>query len=276
MRIGQRVTRTLAYALLPQAERARLRELHVNDAGHGYDALGMHRSWVALAAALLLPAHRHYFRVQSHGAENIPQRGPAILVANHGGILPFDAAMLCMDVLEHTSPARLLRPAADFFVPKLPFIGTLLSRMGTTNGTASNLRHLLENDELVLIFPEGLRAIGKARTQAYQLQDWGVGHAELALRHGVPIVPVAIIGAEEQWRELLRLPLPLLNAPYVPIPWPPLPMPVRYHIHYGAALRSEACSAPEPAQVDALASATRKAVANLLRHGLAERRGVFR
>jgi 1-acyl-sn-glycerol-3-phosphate acyltransferase len=256
----------------------RVQALHLHDVGHGYDVFGANREAIGWAATLASVLHRYYFRVKSHDPQHIPHSGAAILVANHSGMLPLDAAMLWMDVLEHSDPPRCLRPVVDHFVPALPLIGTWLARAGVANGAAGNVRELLERGELVSIFPEGMAAIGKPASERYRISSWRVGHAELALRHGVPILPVAIIGAEEQWRELARLrAFHPFSAPYLPIPWLPLPLPVRYHIHYGEPIvLGPACAQPTPGDVERAAAQSRAAVERLIEHGLRVRTGLFR
>ena len=250
------------------------------DLGHGYDVFGMHRDWLAAAHALAGPLHRSYFRVSSHGARNIPRSGPAIMVANHAGMLPIDAAMLCVDVLEQTNPPRMVRCIGDRFLPELPFVGTLFSRCGVVSGTLANVRYLIESGELCLIFPEGMPAIGKPFRDRYKLLDWRVGHAELALRYRVPVVPVAVIGSEEQWPQIGRIAaLRPFGAPYLPIPASPVPLPVHYHIHYGPPLVLRSADAPLDLSTHAVAraaEATRAAVEQLIAKGRASRRGVFR
>lgn len=256
----------------------RVRELQLRDSGHGYDEFGANRRAIGRAAAIGSVLHRYYFRVEASGAEHIPHTGAAILVANHSGMLPLDAAMLWMDVLMRSDPPRLLRPVVDHFVPALPWIGSWFARAGATAGVGSNVSALLERGELVGIFPEGVAAIGKPHALRYRIGEWHVGHAELALEHGVPIVPVAIIGPEEQWRELGRIQrFHPFSAPYLPIPWLPLPLPVRYHVHYGEPLGfGPAVPHPTPAEVERAAAASRAAVESLIVHGLRARKGIFR
>jgi len=280
VRLAQRLVKATGRALVPESERDRLSHLALHDAGYGYDVFGLHADWVVTASALVGPLYRHYFRVTAHGAENIPASGSAIFVANHSGTLPFDAAMLCFDVLTRTEPPRPLRAVADHFVSVMPFVGTTLSRLGAVNGTMANLRHLLAAGEVCLIFPEGVPAIGKPLRERYQLHDWRPGHAELALRSNVPVIPVAIIGAEEQWPQLGRINTGgLLGIPYLPIVATPVPLPVHYHIHYGAPLRlSDGVEhdAPSTEAVERAAAATKNAVQALIRDGLDARDGVFR
>ncbi len=252
----------------------RLADFH--DEGHGYDLFGMKPEAVARAAAIAAPIYDHYFRVDSHGADRVPSEGGALVAANHSGTVPVDASMLWLDVLRHTG--RVLRPVADWFVPLLPFVSAMYSRIGVISGSRANIRYLLERGELVAVFPEGVAGVAKPFRDRYHLQEWHVGHAELAIRHRVPVIPVAIIGAEESWPVALRLKrFHAFGAPYVPIPASPLPLPVRYHIHYGEPLDIARDRSPEqaddPEVAAAAAAEVRDAVQQLIYRGLAARRG---
>ena len=276
-----RAPRTLparAAGRLRRLELARLRRVTVVDAGHGFDVFGMHPDWVAVGVWLTRFLHRHWFRVTAHGAEHLPARGRAILVANHSGLLPLDAAMLYADVLARTDPPRVARPIADHFVPALPFVGTMFARLGMVDGTHANVARLLEQEELVMIFPEGTRGIGKPPSARYRLEEWRVGHAELALRHRAPVIPIAIIGAEEQWPVAARLDwLHPFGAPFLPVPATLLPLPVHYHIHYGRPLllHDGVTDVDDPETIAAAAARVRAAVEALIAEGLRSRRGVF-
>lgn len=252
------------------------RPIRYQDAGHGYDRFGLHPDVAALGEALADPLYRRYFRVRSVGAENVPRFGPAVLAANHSGTLPMDGAMLWMDVLKHTD--RVPRPVADYFVSSLPLIGTWFARCGVVGGSRGNARALLEQGELLMIFPEGVPGIGKPFRLRYQLQEWRVGHVEMAIRHRAPVVPVGIVGAEEQMPQIARIPVGG-GIPYIPVPLTPLPMPVRYHILYGEPIRTDLEYTPDDADdpdiVRAAALRVRDAVATLLARGLSLRKGVF-
>ena len=264
---------------LPDTLRERLSRMAVIDAGHGYDVFGANPHWVENALAATNWLYEHYFRVLSFDADRLPTSGPAILASNHSGSLPFDGVMLYSDVVRQTDPPRLPRPIADRFVPVLPFVSTFFARVGVVSGTRGNVRALLERGELLMIFPEGTPGIGKAFAQRYQLQNWRVGHAELAIRHQVPIVPVGIVGAEEQMPQIARLPIKLFGAPYFPITATLVPLPVRYRIYYGEPIDvagqwdSEAADSPD--EVSRLAAQVKAAVQSLLARGLRERTGVF-
>jgi 1-acyl-sn-glycerol-3-phosphate acyltransferase len=281
MPIPPSIARALASLYVSDEEFERLADLHYQDAGHGFDAFGLHPDFVALGELVAGPIYDHWFRVISRGHESIPDVGPAVIAGNHSGNIPIDAAMIWMDVLRNTSPPRVPRAIADHFVPSLPFVGTLFARSGMIGGSRGNTRALLESGELLLIFPEGTPGIIKPWAERYQLRPFRVGHAELAIRHGAPIVPVGVIGAEEQLPLLhvsKRLGKPL-GVPEVPIPAVPFPLPVRYRIFYGDPIPVHEEFAPsdadDPDVVRIVAGRVQAAVDRLIKQGLSERKGVF-
>lgn len=265
---------------LPEAERERLRNLTFADAGHGYDPFGLHPDFVAFGEAITAPLYNRYFRVESSGHENIPATGAAVLAANHSGAIPFDSAMIWADVVRHTNPPRVPRPVADHFVPMIPIIGILFARGGMVGGSRGNARTLLERGELLLIHPEGVPGIAKSFKLRYQLQDWRVGHVELAIRHGAPVIPVAVVGAEEQMPQIGRIPISIAGMPFIPVTITPLPMPVKYHIRYGAPIPVHELYTPDqaddPASVREAAALVKKTVQQMIDEGLKQRAGIFK
>ena len=204
----------------------------IRETQEGYDCFGANAEGSELALAVTRPMYERYFRVKSYGAENIPAEGAAIVAVNHSGTLPFDAFMLHADILRHTS--RRPRTVIDRFVPRLPFFGTLVSRAGGINGTRRNVEHVLRTGQLLVVFPEGTIGIGKKFSERYRITAWRAGHAELALAFRAPVVPTAIVGAEEQMPIVARLDgVKVFGAPYLPVPATPFPLPVRYHIRFG-------------------------------------------
>jgi 1-acyl-sn-glycerol-3-phosphate acyltransferase len=250
-----------------------------HDEGHGYDVFGFHPPTLASAVRATAPIYESYFRVDSVGAHVVPAQGPAIVIANHGGVLPIDAAMLCLDLVRRAQ--RIPRAVADHFVPRLPLVSSLFARLGVVSGTRANVHLLLERGELLVVFPEGVHGTGKRFSDRYRLQHWSVGFAELALRYHAPVIPVAIVGAEESWPLLAKLRgLHMFGSPYLPIPATPLPLPVRYHLRYGTPLHLEqhplVKDPDDPDNVASAAALARNALAKLVREALAVRRGVFR
>jgi 1-acyl-sn-glycerol-3-phosphate acyltransferase len=256
------------------------RQAPFHDAGHGYDVFGLHPPTLAAAVRAGAPLCDWYFRVESQGIEHVPAAGAAILVANHGGVLPVDAAVMCMDVLRRTEPPRIPRAIADHFVPRLPFVSTLLARLGAVSGTRGNVRTLLERGELVAIWPEGVSGPAKSFKERYRIKEWRVGFAELAIRHAVPVVPVAIVGAEESWPLAMKLRgLHVFGSPYLPVPATPIPLPAHYHIRYGEPIHLHGGARREIDDPDVIANAATRvqvAVERLLDDALRARRGVFR
>ena len=258
----------LAARMLSEELYERLRHLSFADA-------------VALGVGITRLLYERYFRVSSYGAENIPKTGAAILASNHSGTLPIDGMMLWTDVVRNTDPPRVPRAVADYFVPMLPVIGTLFARSGTVAGSRGNVRQLLNAGNLMMIFPEGVPGIGKNFRDRYRLRRFREGHAELAIRHRVPVVPVAIIGAEEQMPQIARIEgVSLFGIPYLPITLTPFPLPVHYHIHYGEPISLHEDyrrpQADDPEVVAEAAARVQAAVQDLIDEGLAQREGVFR
>lgn len=262
---------------VPKAQRRRFETL-LEEYHHGYDSFGAHREGAAFAHAFTNFLYERWFRVLSQGHENIPASGPVIIAANHSGTLPFDAMMIYADLLRRTDPPRLPRAIADSFVAGLPWIGLLFARAGVVGGARRNVEHLLRNDELIVVFPEGVPGISKRYSQRYQLQNWRGGHAELAIRFGATVVPTALIGAEEQMPQVARLPISLFGAPFLPIPATPVPLPVRYHIHYGEPIRFDLpqSASDDPEAIADASAQVRDAVSALLDDGLRQRSGRFR
>lgn len=253
---------------------ARLRGFH--DEGHGFDVFGLHLPTLRRTLALGGPLCDRYFRTRSHGVEHIPREGPAILVANHGGALPIDAALVVLDVDRATG--RIVRPITARFVPSLPLVSTWFARTGAVVGTHTNVARLLDRGELIAIWPEGEAGIAKPVRDRYQMRTWQVGHAELAIRHRAPIVPVAILGSEEAWPVLGRITgFRRFGAPFLPVPAVPFPLPVRHYIYYGAPIALhdglDPAAADDPCVIAHAATRVRLALAALLHDARQARAG---
>ena len=159
---------TLSHLTLRARDRRRLAELRHDGGPEGYDAFGLHPAGVAAGLARMLPMYRAWFRVTSRKIRNLPAKGPAIVVANHGGLLPFDGLMLWTDIVLRSDPLRVPRTVMDNFVLRIPLVGTFFARSGAVGGNRRNVHHLLEDGELVVVFPEGTDGIGKPLVAAIQ------------------------------------------------------------------------------------------------------------
>jgi 1-acyl-sn-glycerol-3-phosphate acyltransferase len=234
-----------------------------------------------LASALL---YRHYFRVVTHGIDNVPE-GRVLLIANHAGQLPFDAAMLGIAMLLEAEPPRLARGLGEYWIPRLPFVSELATRGGSLVGTPENFRALIDAEECVMVFPEGVRGMNKTFRERYRLQRFGTGFVRLALETHTPIVPVGIVGSEEQQPGLWDLkPLArMFGMPAFPItptfpllgPLGLLPLPVKYRIHFGVPIRFEGSPNEDDAAIQARVATVKIAIDKLLEAGRRERRNPF-
>jgi len=259
--------------------RARLEQLTPPKNEFGVDPYGLDVDYVVAAIAPLLWLYRRYFRVQLYGVEQVPAEGRVLLVANHSGQLPFDAAMIEVALLIDKDPPRVARALVEKWVPTLPFVSTFMARCGQIVGTPENCRRLLAADEAILVFPEGVRGLNKPFSERYRLRPFGPGFMRLALESNAPIVPIAVIGAEEQAPALFDLkPLArLLSFPAFPITPTilPLPLPARYHIHFGAPMRFSGSPDEDDQELEGKVDEVRDAVRALVERGLAERRSIF-
>jgi 1-acyl-sn-glycerol-3-phosphate acyltransferase len=282
----------LAGALLPLSARELQRELaerlrkapaRLNE--YGFDPYGMSPDWWRRALLPVVLLYRYYFRVETFGIERVPA-GRVLVIANHAGQLPFDGAMLGAALLLEAEPPRIARAMGEFWIPSLPWISVAAARTGALVGTPVNCVHMLENGECVMVFPEGVRGLNKPWSERYKLQRFGTGFMRLALDTGTPIVPVGIVGSEEQQPGLANLKGlgRLLGMPAFPItptfPWlGPLglfPLPVKYRIYFGEPMRFDGDASDEDGAVEEKVDRVKAEIEQLLERGRRERKGFFR
>jgi 1-acyl-sn-glycerol-3-phosphate acyltransferase len=260
---------------------ARSRALMVRENEYGFDAFGFNREWIKYAALVARFLYRDYFRCEVHGIEQVPPAGRVLLVANHSGQLPFDGLAIATALLLDAQPPRVLRTMVERFVPTVPFASYLFSRWGQITGTPENCRRLLAEDEAILVFPEGARGISKPFSQRYQLQEFGSGFMRLALETRTSIVPVAVVGAEEQAPAFNLKPMArLLGTPAFPIvPYPPfvalLPLPVKYRIYFGEPMWFHGDADDDDEALDSHVRQVAHRIQSMIHLGLRERRRVF-
>ena len=252
---------------------------------YGYDRYGFHPDTfrrTSLPGALL---YRHYFRAETHDIDRMPP-GRVLVICNHAGQLPFDGMMLGTAMLLDAKPPRIARGMAEYWVSQLPFVSTMAARMGSLVGTPENCIKMLEAGECVMVFPEGVRGMNKLYSQRYQLQRFGLGFLRLALQTQTPIVPVSLVGSEEQQPGLMNLESigRLLGMPALPItptfpllgPLGLMPLPVKYRFYFGEPLLFEGDPSDDDAVIQQHVDVVRKSMEDMFERGLRERKGVFR
>ncbi|MCA1831959.1 MAG: 1-acyl-sn-glycerol-3-phosphate acyltransferase [Actinomycetota bacterium] len=256
-------------------------DYHVDDFGFDKD----------LTESVLLPALRplfkNYWRIDQTGVSSIPETGPALFVCNHSGTLPLDALMVKVGVFEERR--RHIRLLAADLALSLPIVGELARKGGSTLACEEDAMRLLDGGEAVAVFPEGFKGIGKPFRERYRLQRFGRGgFVEVALRAQVPIIPVAIVGAEEIFPMIANLkPLArLFGFPYFPVtptfpflgPLGMIPLPSKWVIEYGEPISTADFGSDgsiDPMLVFNLTDQVRDTIQQMLYRNLIGRRNAF-
>ncbi|MGH3622710.1 MAG: lysophospholipid acyltransferase family protein [Sciscionella sp.] len=246
-----------------------------------------------LTENLLLPPLRalysRWFRVETFGAANLPGDGGALLVANHSGTLPLDALMTAVAVHDNNADGRHLRILGANLVFSTPLIGALARKSGQTLACNPDAERLLCGGELVGVWPEGFKGIGKPFAERYKLQRFGRGgFVSAALRTGVPIVPVSIVGAEEIYPKIgdIKLLARLFGLPYFPVtplfplfgPLGAVPLPSKWYIEFGEPVRTDdlaGAAADDPMLMFNLTDQVRETIQQTLYRLLARRGNAF-
>jgi 1-acyl-sn-glycerol-3-phosphate acyltransferase len=249
----------------------------------GFDPWGLHPEQAKVFFSMARQVYR-YFRPEICGIENIPA-GRALIVPNHSGQVPFDGMVIGVATLLYANPPRLLRAMAERWVPTLPFVNEAFSRTGVVVGDPINCRNLLQDDQAILVFPEGAKGSGKPWSERYKLRPFGRGFMRLALQTETPIVPTAVIGAEESiisladWKWAARK----VGAPYLPIspflpilgPFAYLPLPTKFHVTFGEPMTFTGPFDDEDAAIDKKVAAVQDRVQQMVNDGLRARTSIF-
>lgn len=238
--------------------------------------------------AAVRPIAQKWFRIEVRGAENIPTEGGALVVSNHSGTIPVDGLMTMVTIHDHVG--RHLRPLGADLVFKMPFVGAVARKGGATLACSEDAERMLRDGELVGVWPEGFKGIGKPFSERYKLQRFGRGgFVSAAIRTGVPIVPLSVVGAEEIYPLVGNVPslARLLGIPYIPItPLFPLlgplglvPLPSKWYLEFGEPIRTDeydAGAADDPMLVFNVTDQVRETIQQTLYTLLRERTSVFR
>ena len=236
----------------------------------------------------LRPIAEKWFRIEVIGADNIPTEGGALVVSNHSGTLPMDALMTLVTVHDHTG--RHLRPLGADLVFQMPVVSSLARKSGATLACGEDAERMLAGGELVGVWPEGFKGIGKPYSERYKLQRFGRGgFVSAALRTGVPIIPLSVVGAEEIYPLVGNVPslARLLGVPYIPItPFFPLlgplglvPLPSKWLLEFGEPIRTDEFdegAADDPMLVFNVTDQVRETIQQTLYSLLMQRDSVFK
>ena len=237
--------------------------------------------------AAIRPIAEKWFRIEVRGAENIPTEGGALVVSNHSGTLPVDGLMTMVSVHDHTG--RFLRPLGADLVFRLPLVGDLARKAGATLACNEDAERMLSSGELVGVWPEGFKGIGKPFSERYKLQRFGRGgFVSAAIRTGVPIIPTSVVGAEEIYPLVGNIPslARLLGIPYLPItplfpllgPLGLIPLPSKWLIEFGEPIRTDEYdvgSADDPMLAFNVTDQVRESIQQTLYSLLMRRKSVF-
>jgi 1-acyl-sn-glycerol-3-phosphate acyltransferase len=260
----------------------RLDRVDITRGSAGVDPFGLDPRVARYGVLIARAIHASYFRTQVFGVHNVP-RGRVLLIANHSGQLPFDAMSIAGAMLLEAEPPRFVRSMVEKWVPTLPFVSEFFARCGQIVGVPENCIRLLEMDEAVLVFPEGARGISKTFDQRYKLTDFGLGFMRMALQTRTPVVPVAVVGAEEQYISVANLSTfaRLLGVPALPVmpqlllPGGILPLPTRHRVYFGEPMTFSGDSDDEDAAIEEKVWLVRSTIQSMLNRGLKERRSIF-
>lgn len=236
---------------------------------------------------LLRVMYERYWRVTATGVERVPADGPVLIVANHAGVVPWDATMMALALEKGGN--RWPRFLVLNWAFELPFASAGIRKMGGVPASPHNATRLLQEDKLVMVFPEGAKGTGKAWSDRYRVGRFGRGgFVEVALRTGAPIVPCAVVGSEEIYPKLADMPLVprLTGAPYMPItPTFPLlgllgavPLPSRWRIEFGEPMDLSAHGADAAGdrhRVLRIADEVRDQIQSMVYDNLVRREGAF-
>ncbi len=253
------------------------------------DKWGYDEEFVSLILPVIGFLFERYWRVEMSGFRHIANQGRTLLVSNHSGVLPMDGAMIAYGIREHHPAHRLVRALVADWFPTLPFISSMMNKAGQVTAHPDNGRRLLQEDELVLVFPEGYKGVGKLFRDRYKLARFGRGgYVRMALETQAPIVPVSVVGAEETYPLLtdLKPVARMIGFPYFPItpffPWlGPLgfvPIPSKWYIDIGEPIDTRQYDpqlAGNPIFVSELSDLVRNKVQEQINARLAQRQSVI-
>lgn len=241
----------------------------------GVDRFGVSKSHLKVFLTALGSLYRYYFRVKAYGIENVPGRGRAMLIGNHSGGVAFDGGMVIASMLLEMDPPRLAHAMVEKFLNATPIASQWTARTGQFVGLPENAIQLLEDERLLMVFPEGARGTAKLYKERFSLVDFGTGFMRLALQTKTPIVPFGFIGGGDALPTFhnSRTIGKLVGAPYVPFtPWLlPVPIPAQLSVHYGKPMVFEGTGNEEDSVIFGYVEQVKEAVRAQMEAGRSQR-----
>jgi 1-acyl-sn-glycerol-3-phosphate acyltransferase len=257
----------VAFLVDPAIEQ-RVGALEIPFGEQGVDPYGVERRELSRFMSISAALYRKYFRVKCTGIEHVPPRGRAMLVGNHSGGIAYDGVMVITSCFLEMEPPRLAQAMAEKFIDRTPFFAMWASRCGQFPGLPENAVRLLEDDRLLVVFPEGARGTAKLYTERNTLVDFGTGFMRLAMQTGTPIIPFGFKGGGEAFPTVFNAVKlgKLLGVPYIPITayLAPVPLPAQLSVHYGPPMVFEGTGREDDEQIRESVEAVKQAVAALM------------
>ncbi|HEX4446045.1 MAG TPA: lysophospholipid acyltransferase family protein [Polyangiaceae bacterium] len=268
--------------LLGESYASRMGRVPLSLGSSGVDPFGLDPEWMKYVILAIATMHRKYFRTEVHGIGNVPS-GRVLFIANHSGQLPIDGALIAAALFMDAEPPRLVRAMVEKWAVSLPFVSLFFARVGQVVGVPENATRLLAQGEALLVFPEGVRGISKTFDQRYKLTEFGLGFMRLAIETDTPIVPVAVVGGEEQYISVANMEglARLLRAPAFPIipqiflPGGQLPLPTKYRLWFGEPMRFSGDPDDDDGVIEEKVWLVKQTVQSMLNRALKERKHIF-
>ncbi len=265
--------------MVDEEVRERVERLEIPFNACGVDPYGISRDYLARMFTVLGFMYRRYFRVRAYGLEHVPARGRAMLVGNHSGGVAVDGAMVVASMFFERDPPRLAQGMAEKFMNTVPFMSQWSNRCGQLTGLPETAHKLLEDERLLMVFPEGARGTAKLYKERHSLVGFGTGFVRLAMATQTPIVPFAFLGGGEAIPTVMNSYAlgKLFGAPYVPItPYLfAIPLPVRLEVHYGEPLVFTGTGAEDDEVILGHVEAVKARIAELIAIGRRHREGAI-
>lgn len=257
--------------------RSRVDRLEIEFNRYGCDAYGVSKKQLARIYTMLALMYRRYFEVSVRGIEHVPPRGRAMLVGNHSGGLALDATIVMGSMMLEAEPPRLVQAMVDKFIGYLPFATHFTTRIGHLIGLPEHAVRLLDDERLLMVFPEGHRGTAKLYGDRNSLVRFGSGFMRLALQTKSPIIPFAFIGGGEAIPTIANLEKTgkLLGLPYVPVtPYlVPFPRPVPLELYYSEAMIFEGTGNEDDKVIQGYVEQVKERIADLIERGVRIRKG---